>query len=959
MCHMTHRRHTFRRVLLSIGLVAGCFGRLAMSAEPVSLHDQIDALILANEIGPTAAQCDDATFLRRVSLDLIGRIPTIDEVRSFLADKSADKRQNVVDQLMAGPEHNRHLAEVFELMLMERRGGTHVKSDEFRDYLANSFADGKSYLQLAAEILAADGTEEKNRAAAAFYLEREVESHLLTRDIGRIFFGVDLQCAQCHNHPLIDDYHQSDYYGLHAFFVRASLFRPDKKKPAVIAEQATGESDFKSVFTDRESMTGPRIPGGSELAEVSLKPGEQYVQEPAKNIRPIPKVSRVQKLAEAIQANPTDAFRRNIANRLWAHMFGRGLVHPVDLHHSGNPPTHPEVLELLARAIADNGYQVKPLLREIALSNVYQRSYQLPPLKASIADAAKRNAAAEERAEKLATQASAADSEADMALEKLDAAIVAEKPARTAETTATKQAEQALKERDAAAEKVAARQAALSKQESKLAVFSEASAQIAAAAAVFGAPMEFGSSQKTLQDKAAAIAGEIEKLKKALKPEQDALQAASQKFDAATAALEQAINTRKPLTETVRTLRAEFYGIRDRGKMFRAQASAARRDSDLLQTLVEYGTTEQKIAAHQTAIQSAQQQLASVKSAIPAVMTALDTRQAAVVEAKKSVAELQQKLRAARETLAKAQEPQTQLAEAIQRIQAVQESLKDEKSLGEALTLLDQSRQRVESQVAAATAAVTVEERAVADGTAAMKVATDQVNEATQQLATLNQQQDKLQKSIADATAAMTESSAALAATTEALIQQSSARGNVAGLVQLTPEQFCRSTLIATGQYARHRAAAESKLNKEQPLSEQDAANPQILAKREATILAETEKAVDGIYTAYAKMYAADAGQPQHDFFATAEQSLYVANGSGVRSWLQPGAGNLTERLLKLEDSGKLADELYLAILSRPPHAEETADVHRYLEAHASDRAAAIQDLSWGLLSSAEFRFNH
>ena len=149
------------------------------------LHQQIDDLISRDELGPVASSSDDATFLRRASLALIGRIPTRDEVDSFLASTDANKRQQCIDRLLKSDDFPRHMSVTFELMLMERRSGSHVKTADFRAYLEGAFRAKKSYLDIVCEVLSADGTTEKNRAASAFMLQRDVEPHVLTRDTGR------------------------------------------------------------------------------------------------------------------------------------------------------------------------------------------------------------------------------------------------------------------------------------------------------------------------------------------------------------------------------------------------------------------------------------------------------------------------------------------------------------------------------------------------------------------------------------------------------------------------------------------------------------------------------------------------------------------------------------------------------------------------------------------------------
>ena len=139
----------------------------------------------------------DAEFLRRCFLDLIGTIPSVHETREFLGNASADKRSTLIDQLLANDRFNHHFAVVLDVILMERRRDNRIGRNEWRTYLAESFAAKKPYDQLACEILASDGAEQ--RPAAKFYLERAVETHALTRDVSRMFFGRDLQCAQCHD----------------------------------------------------------------------------------------------------------------------------------------------------------------------------------------------------------------------------------------------------------------------------------------------------------------------------------------------------------------------------------------------------------------------------------------------------------------------------------------------------------------------------------------------------------------------------------------------------------------------------------------------------------------------------------------------------------------------------------------------------------------------------------------
>ncbi len=339
------------------------------------LHQKIDQM-MARAYGPARAPvADDAEFLRRVFLDLTDNPPSPEETRAFLNNTAADKRAKLIDRLLASPEFTRHFSSLLDIMLMERRPAKHVSQDAWRKYLYDSVAANKPFHQLASEILGADGVDEKMRPAANFYFARDVEPNLLTRDVGRIFFGRDMQCAQCHDHPLINSYYQADYHGLLAFLTRSYLFTAkDKKKTAYVAEKAEGEAPFQSVFDkNTKGVARPRMPGGEDLGEPTFAKGEEYVVKPEKNKRPQPKYSRRLELAKQIAKADNRAFNVNVSNRLWASMMGRGLVHPLDLHHDDNPSVHPQLTELLAREIVAFKFDVRAFLREIALSQTYQR----------------------------------------------------------------------------------------------------------------------------------------------------------------------------------------------------------------------------------------------------------------------------------------------------------------------------------------------------------------------------------------------------------------------------------------------------------------------------------------------------------------------------------------------------------------------------------------------------------
>lgn len=345
-------------------------------AAAAPLHERIDALIEAPLEGRVSPPADDAEFLRRIHLDLHGRIPSQAEVEAFLADQDPEKRSKIVDRLLEAPEFALRMADHWDLVWNERRPDKHVKAPHWREFLRRAAFENRPYDRLVADIFAADGSEADpvERAASKFVLDRDADPHVLARDVGRLFLGRDMQCAQCHDHPLVDDYKQAHYYGLFAYFSRSAVVEVPGK-PAALAEKADGDVTFASVFKSKVThSTLPRVLDRPADPEPSFAKGDEYRVAPGTNVRHLPRRSRRALLAEELPDPEVEAFARNGANRLWALMMGRGLVHPLDMDHSDNPPSHPEVLEALTEEFVACGYDVKRILRAIANTRAYQRS---------------------------------------------------------------------------------------------------------------------------------------------------------------------------------------------------------------------------------------------------------------------------------------------------------------------------------------------------------------------------------------------------------------------------------------------------------------------------------------------------------------------------------------------------------------------------------------------------------
>src|ERR1043166_5326424 len=267
--------------------LAGSLLILAFLAGPalgqVPLHTRIDQAIAAadKDFAKIASPIStDAEFLRRVYLDLTGVIPSAEEAKAFLADTTPDRRAKLIDKLLSSEKHAYHLADTFDVLLMDRRPNKHVQRPEWMKYLRESFAANKPYDQLVSEILSSDGTDPKTRAAARFMLDRDGEAHVITKDISRLFLGMNLQCAQCHDHPLVEAYKQDHYYGVYAFLSRSYVYADKASKLSVFAEKGEGDVSFVSVFMAKVTKkTGPRLPDGPELAEPKFDRSEEHTSE--------------------------------------------------------------------------------------------------------------------------------------------------------------------------------------------------------------------------------------------------------------------------------------------------------------------------------------------------------------------------------------------------------------------------------------------------------------------------------------------------------------------------------------------------------------------------------------------------------------------------------------------------------------------------------------------------------
>lgn len=314
----------------------------------------VDEHLFANlqRIGiPPSEVCDDATFLRRVSLDIAGRLPTEKETADFFGNESPDRREQVVDRLLRSPNYADYFANKWTALLKNRRDdASDITSNfAFHAWVRDSLLANTPYDQIVRELLAATGTVISNPPVAWYKRVKEPKQQI--EDVAQLFLGVRLQCAQCHHHPF-ERWSQDDYYSLAAFFSQVG------RKP-------TGTRGEDLIFHKRGLATAKNIKTGVALRPAAL--GDTVGEIDADHD---PRL----KLADWMAGKENPFFARALVNRYWKHFFKRGLIEPEDDIRDTNPPTNPELLAALETHFVESGYDLKSLIRVITTSKAYQLS---------------------------------------------------------------------------------------------------------------------------------------------------------------------------------------------------------------------------------------------------------------------------------------------------------------------------------------------------------------------------------------------------------------------------------------------------------------------------------------------------------------------------------------------------------------------------------------------------------
>ncbi len=339
------------------------------AALPADPSARIDALVAKKQrqlgLSPSPV-CDDRTFVRRVFFDLIGTLPKPEELTAFLTDKRPDKRARLVDALLARPEYADYWTLKWGDLLRSNRTNLGPKGMwSFTNWIHDQMQQNRPLDQFARELILAQGSTFTNGPSNYYRVASDPQS--LAETTSQVFLGVRLQCAKCHNHPF-EKWSQKDYYQFAAFFARVGL-KGSEEFGLFGNEQVVRINDGGEVTHPKTGAVMVPTPLGVQLA--SLPDGK----------RPDPDADgdRRRALADWLTSKNNRLFARNLANRYWGYLLGKGIVNPIDDERVTNPPTNAELLDMLADELVRHNYDVKSLLRAICLSQTYQRSSQATP----------------------------------------------------------------------------------------------------------------------------------------------------------------------------------------------------------------------------------------------------------------------------------------------------------------------------------------------------------------------------------------------------------------------------------------------------------------------------------------------------------------------------------------------------------------------------------------------------
>ena len=318
-----------------------------------------------------ANPASDVTLLRRTTLDLVGRIPTGSEARTYSASTATDKRLQMVKRLMQSPGFLQHQVSELDSMLSPEKPG------DLQSYLTPAITENRPWDRIFRDLILPQPNQPNQAGANRFIKSRLGDIDKLTNDTSTLFFGVNISCAKCHDHPLVEQWTQSHFFGMKSFFSRTF------DNGDFLGERDYGAVEFKT--TVGETKTAPLMflsgkiidePSWQTPTDDDKKKIKKQLEELKKKKQPPPQpaFSRRSQLVDiALSPAEQQFFARNIVNRVWYRIFGYGLVMPLDQMHEVNPASHPQLLQWLARDMINHKYDLRRLIQGLVLSQAYAR----------------------------------------------------------------------------------------------------------------------------------------------------------------------------------------------------------------------------------------------------------------------------------------------------------------------------------------------------------------------------------------------------------------------------------------------------------------------------------------------------------------------------------------------------------------------------------------------------------
>ncbi len=336
--------------------------------DPLPLAKMVDSEVdrLLREATISASlPTSDSEFLRRVTIDIVGRIPTAEKAQAFVADKSPDKRQKAIDELLADKEYGTNFGTIwYHLLVVPNDDNRRLVKHTFADWMSEQFDQNRGWDKIVQEILTVEGELDTHPATVFWFAHSEgnkdakLKPQEALASATQRFLGTQYQCAECHNHPFTG-FPQKDFWSMAAYFGKTNFTGAGK----MAAKKGTGDPAVHEKAPGQASIEIPEKKG--VLVTAKLPDGTV----PSANSS-----SLRSEFAKWCTSPKNDAFARAAVNRMWSHFYGRGIVEPVDDFREGNNPSHPELLKALAEEFTASGYDLKHLVRCICNSKAYQRS---------------------------------------------------------------------------------------------------------------------------------------------------------------------------------------------------------------------------------------------------------------------------------------------------------------------------------------------------------------------------------------------------------------------------------------------------------------------------------------------------------------------------------------------------------------------------------------------------------